>query len=73
MASDFLMVTNHFELNVLFSHAYAVLNTLLYHRVGWLSLVPLTSESHSIFVKLDKPLSARFMSDLVHFLFHQLK
>lgn len=66
------VTTNHFQLKLLFPHAYSVFNMLLYHCVGWLSLVPFTSESHSIFINLNKPLSARFTSDL-HSFFHQLK
>lgn len=33
----------------------------------------MTRDSHSIFINLDKLLSARFKSDLLHSLFYQLK
>ena len=67
------VTTNHFQLKLLFPNAYAAFNILLYHCVGWLSLAPLITESHNIFIYLDKMLSASFISDHCYSIFHQLK
>lgn len=67
------VTTNHFQLKLLFPYAYEVFNMLLYHCVESPSLVPLTSETYHIFIKLNKVLSARFMSELLQSLFHHLK
>lgn len=67
MRSISWVTKNHFQLKLLFPHAYAVFNVMLYH-----CFVHLTSELHSIFIKLEKPLCARLMTDFLHSLFHQL-
>lgn len=59
------VTTNHFQLQLLFPNAYTAFNTLLYHCVGWLSLVPPITESHSILIYLDKMLSALYLAIII--------